>query len=214
VHFQPPGAFFDHSGAHIRIGGNCPPGCRPFKFFNMWVDHPQYAGLISDGWQLPVEGSPMFVLCRKLKSLKHPLKSLNKLHFSHISERVARMETDLEHQQRLLHDSRDDVSLLHRVNQMKISLFNLKSAKKAFFSQKLKCNFLKDNDKDTSFFHALMSHKHRKSFIPALQRSNGFLTTTIDEVGAEFVHFYQSLLGTSSAVYPIDEDVVHIPRYF
>jgi hypothetical protein len=124
------------------------------------------------------------------------------------------METDLEHQQRLLHDSRDDVSLLHRVNQMKISLFNLKSAKKAFFSQKLKCNFLKDNDKDTSFFHALMSHKHRKSFIPALQRSNGFLTTTIDEVGAEFVHFYQSLLGTSSAVYPIDEDVVHIPRYF
>jgi hypothetical protein len=70
----------------------------------------------------PVESSPMFVLCRKLKSLKHPLKSLNKLHFSHISERVARMEIDLEHQQCLLHDSRDDVSLLNMVNQLKSSL--------------------------------------------------------------------------------------------
>jgi hypothetical protein len=173
VHFQPPGAFSDHSGAHIRIGGSCPPGCRPFKFFNMWVEHPEYAGLISDGWQLPVEGSPMFVLCRKLKSLKQPLKSLNKLHFSHISERVARMEAALEQHQHLLHDSRDDISLLKRVNALKINLINLKSAEKAFFSQKLKCIFFKDSDRGTSFFHALMSHRHRKSFIPALQCVGG-----------------------------------------
>jgi hypothetical protein len=92
---------------------------------------------------------------------------------------------------------------------MKLDLFNLKSAEKAFFFQKLKCNFLKDIDRGTSFFHALMSHRHRKSFIPAIQCSNGELTTSIDEVGAEFVHFYQSLLSTSSATSPINEVVVH-----
>jgi len=119
------------------------------------------------------------------------------------------MEIDLEHQQCLLHDSRDDVSLLNMVNQLKSSLFNLKFAEKAFFSQKLKYNFLKDSDTGTGFFHALISHRHIKSFIPALQRSNEDLTTTIDEVGAEFVHFYQSLIGTSLAISPIDEDVVH-----
>jgi hypothetical protein len=69
----------------------------------------------------------MFVLCRKLKSLKQPLKSLNKLHFSHISERVARMEADLEQHQHLLHYFRDDISLLNRVNALKINLINLKS---------------------------------------------------------------------------------------
>ena len=134
----------------------------------MWVEHPEYAGLISYGWQLPVEGTPMFVLCKKLKSLKQPLKSLNKLHFSHISERVARMEADLEQHQQLLHDSRDDISLLNKVNALKINLINLKYAEKAFFSQKLKCIFFKDGDRGTSFFHALISHKHRKNFIPAL----------------------------------------------
>jgi len=76
----------------------------------------------------------MFVLCRKLKSLKQPLKSLNKLHFSYISERVARMEAALEQHQHLLHDSRDDISLLKRVNALKINLINLKSAEKAFLS--------------------------------------------------------------------------------
>jgi hypothetical protein len=119
------------------------------------------------------------------------------------------MEADLEQLQHLLHDSRDDISLLNRVNALKINLLNLKSAEKAFFSQKLKCIFFKDSDRGTSFFHALMSHRYRKSFIPALQCSNGDLTTTIDKVGAEFVHFYQSLLGTSSAISPINKEVVH-----
>jgi hypothetical protein len=35
----------------------------------------------------------------------------------------------------------------------------------------------------------LTSHKHKKSFISAIQHSNRALTTSIDEVGAEFVYF-------------------------
>jgi hypothetical protein len=92
---------------------------------------------------------------------------------------------------------------------MKLNLFNLKSAEKAFFAQKVKCNFLKESDRGTSFFHALMRHKHGKSFIPVVLRSNGALTTSIDKVGAEFVHYYQNLLGTSSYISPIDVVVVH-----
>jgi hypothetical protein len=48
-----------------------------------------------------------------------------------------------------------------------------------------------------------------KSFIPVVQRSNGALTTSLDEVGVEFVHYYQNLLGTSSSISPIDIVVVH-----
>jgi hypothetical protein len=151
----------------------------------------------------------MFVLCRKLKSLKSPLKILNKLHFSHILDRVARTEADLEYHQYLLDDSRDDISLLNKVNQLKLNLFNLKSTEKAFFTQKLKCNFFKDSDRGSSFFHALMSHKHMKSFILVIQHRNGAITTSVNEVGAEFVRFYQNLLGTSSFTFPLDEVVVH-----
>jgi len=76
----------------------------------------------------------MYILCRKLKSLKGPLKYLNKLHFSHISERVTRAEADLEQQQCLMYNSRDDISLLHKVNQMKLNLFDLKSTEKTLFT--------------------------------------------------------------------------------
>jgi len=121
VLFCPPGAFSDHSVAHTPIGNNRAPGRHPFKFFNIWVDHPEYAGLIFEGWQSPVAGTPMFILCRKLKLMKGPLKTLNKLHFSHISERVAKAEADLEHHQYLLYDTRDDITLLDRVKHIKLA---------------------------------------------------------------------------------------------
>jgi len=76
-----------------------------------------------------------------------------------------------------------------------------------FFTQKLKCNFFKESDKGTSFFHALMSHKHRKNFIPAIQLSNGNLFTSVDEVGDAFVSFFKELLSTSKDTLPLDVEV-------
>jgi hypothetical protein len=49
----------------------------------------------------------MFILCRKLKLLKRPLEDLNKLHFSHIFERVSRAEAELENLQTTLQANRD-----------------------------------------------------------------------------------------------------------
>jgi hypothetical protein len=99
-------------------------------------------------------------LIKKRKSsqfLKRPLKELNQLHFSHISERVARDEAALENHQTVLHDDRDNLQLLEHDKQLRLTLMNLKSVEKMFFSQKLKCHFFKDSDRGSSFFHALMN---------------------------------------------------------
>jgi hypothetical protein len=150
----------------------------------------------------------MYVLCRRLKLLKAPLKQLNKLHFAHISERVRRAEADLEQHQSLLHNDKDNEHFLARDKKLRLDLINLKSAEKMFYSTKLKCNFFKDCDRGTSFFHALMNHRHKKNYIPAICRSNGSLTTSMTEVGDAFVCFYQQLLGSSRATLPLDESVV------
>ncbi|VFQ96415.1 unnamed protein product [Cuscuta campestris] len=61
---------------------------KPFRFFNMWIKHETFQGLVLQYWQPPVLGSKQFSLCSKLKRLKHPLKSLNNNSFSHISNRA------------------------------------------------------------------------------------------------------------------------------
>jgi hypothetical protein len=134
----------------------------------------------------------MFILCNKLKQLKEALKSLNNIHFSHISERVARAGKGLDDTQLLLQNDRDNGHLLSLEKQQKLNLVNLKSAEKMFFGQKLKCAFFKDCDKGSKFFHSLMSQRHRRHHIPAIIRSDGMLTSSTEEVGSEFVYTIRS----------------------
>jgi hypothetical protein len=72
---------------------------------------------------------------------------------------------------------------------------NLKSAEKMFFGQKLKCSFFKDCDRGSKFFHALMSQKHRRNFIPVIQRSNNLLTTSLEVWGKSLLTIINSFLA-------------------
>jgi len=196
VHFGNPGAFSDHSPAIIRLEPRHTKDKRCFKFFNIWAHHDSFLALVADKWNCYAHVRfPMFILCKKLNHMKGHLKELNKLHFNHISERVTKAKIALEFGCSAA--SEFDVDNLHHqaLDAQLRNLLTLKSAERMFFAQKLKCNFFKESDKGTSFFHALMSHKHRKNFIPAIQLSNGKLSTSVDEVGDAFVNFFKELLA-------------------
>jgi hypothetical protein len=149
----------------------------------------------------------MFILYKRLKLLKKHLRELNKLHYSHISERVARAEADLDRHQTLLQMDRDNNQLLTQDKLLRLTLINLKSTEKMFFSQKLKNTFFKESDKGTHFFHSLMNHTHKRNYISTIQRLDGMLTTSISEVGEEFIRYYRELLGTSKHTTSIDVKV-------
>jgi hypothetical protein len=103
---------------------------------------------------------------------------------------------ELETYQTAFHYDKDNLQHLALDKKLRQKLFYLKSAERLFFAQKLKC-FFKDCDKGSSFFHSLMSQRHRKNFIPVIQLSNGSLTTSIDEVEDTFVCYFRDLLGSS-----------------
>jgi hypothetical protein len=142
------------------------------------VDHAGFLELVADQWPYDVHGFPMFILYKLLKHIKGPLRALNKLHYSHISERVARAEVALDTHQTLFSNDWDNAHFNAVDKHLRQDLLHLKEAERLFFSQKLKCNFLKECDKGTSFFHALMNRKHWRNYIPTIQRHDGTITTS------------------------------------
>ena len=142
------------------------------------------------------------------ETVEKALKNLNKLHYSHISQRVTRAEEELASLQSLLHQDRDNIHLLSQDKHLRSQLLHLKSAEQSYYGQKLKFTFLKEADKGTRFFHALLSQKHRRNHIPAIQVPSGMYTSSVDEVH-EFVRYYRSLLGSTKQTIPINEDVIH-----
>ncbi|KAL9347296.1 hypothetical protein Peur_058662 [Populus x canadensis] len=179
VHFGTLGAFSDHSPASVQLGLRELHCKQNFKFFNMWAAH---LTTLDHGY---LWVSYVYYLQKKLKLLKGALKTLNNLHFSHILERLAIAEKNLNDTQLLLQNDRDNGHLLMLNKQQRLNLVNLKSVEKMFFSQKLKC------DKGTRFFHSLMSQRHRRNHIPLILHSDGLPTTSVEEVGREFVTYYK-----------------------
>jgi len=90
--------------------------------------------IVSRNWFIPFYGTPKYTFCRKLKSLKRPLRELNKLHFSHISERVSRLETELDLHQIARHHDRDNSLLLEQDKLLRLKLLRLKFTENMFFS--------------------------------------------------------------------------------
>jgi len=102
-----------------------------------------------------------------------------------------------------------DNQLLHaQDNLLRSKLSTLKFAEKQFFNQKTKCTFLQHSDRGSKSFHALMGRNNRRNFISAIMCTHGGLSTSLQQVGDEFVTYYQHLLGTSKTTTPLDSAVI------
>ncbi|KAG5557277.1 hypothetical protein RHGRI_007519 [Rhododendron griersonianum] len=94
----------------ISVAMVSPNGRRkPFKFFNFWLQHPDFSQILNNSWCDPVEGGPMFALSSKLRRLKSVLRQLNLKCYSNISKRVLEAKTELSTvQERLFASPTDD----------------------------------------------------------------------------------------------------------
>ncbi|XP_074299370.1 uncharacterized protein LOC141630450 [Silene latifolia] len=83
VHFLPEG-MFDHCPALVKLKEEVYGRRAPFKYFNMWSLAPEYGSIIQNGWQKEIQGTAMYQVVKKLKTLKYDLKQLNKCQFADI----------------------------------------------------------------------------------------------------------------------------------
>ena len=196
AHFDLPGIHSDHSPCIVSVLGDNDRGASPFKFFNMWTKHEDFQDIVSNTWGMHVVGSAMFRLCKKLKSLKEPLKSLNKHHFSHISARAKTAEEELVHAQQQLHDNTSDNLLQTRVLELRSKALKLAAAEASYCSQLAKAKYLKNCDRSSKFFHDLIKSRQAKSIISSITLENGSRSNSSQQISVAFVQFYTSLLGT------------------
>jgi hypothetical protein len=81
-----PSGMSDHSPMVVKVTGNDQNIKKPFRFFDMWMDHDEFMPLVKKN----SGGCPMYQLFCKLRKLKQELKLFNMTHFSNISDRVKR----------------------------------------------------------------------------------------------------------------------------
>ncbi|XP_041001625.1 uncharacterized protein LOC121247323 [Juglans microcarpa x Juglans regia] len=71
-------------------------GPSPFRFQQMWVDHPGFLDCVRAAWNLQMVGSLILCLSKKLKHTKVVLREWNKRVFGHTIGRIDALEKQIE----------------------------------------------------------------------------------------------------------------------
>ncbi|KAK4422000.1 hypothetical protein Salat_2150700 [Sesamum alatum] len=174
----------------------------------MWADHPDFLTTVESHWNMNVEGTAQFSLCRKLKALKAPLKAFNNLHYSHISIRAKEADLALQDAQIQLESDPENAAIRGLMGDLRKKAVFLAEAERQFYYQKAKIHFLKMGDRNTKFFHDMVKRNAARSSILAITKSDGTVVTSAAEIGQEFIAYYTSLLGTEAQTLPVDSGVL------
>ncbi|GLT98303.1 hypothetical protein SLE2022_203980 [Rubroshorea leprosula] len=94
-----------------------------------------------------------------------------------IPERIKKLQFDL---QQVQDDSASDCSLEH-LEAVEKELRDLQKQEEVYWKQRCRVQWLKEGDKNTSFFHTRASERRKKNFISELQSVDGQIVR--DQVG-------------------------------
>lgn len=201
------GCLSDHSPCIIQLMPIA-SSAYSFKFYNMWVKHEQFQAIVSNSWDVPIMGTSMFILCKKLKRLKRPLKELNRKDFSHISSRADCAVRDLDALQNQVSSNWGCPVWKSQLRDSKQKAFRLLEAERLYFSQMTKGSFLMLSDRNSKFYHSLIRRNIAKRSITCIKMSDGSSSTSLTQVADQFIDYYSSLLGSSSHVQCINQSIM------
>ena len=187
----------DHAPCLLRMPSIRRRVVKPFKLFHHVIDHPEYAETVADNWKCDdIVGTDQFKLVRLLKKLKRPLRSLNKRHFSVISQRVKGQKEKVDALQRALLTSPDNATTAEEhVERDKLN--TLLKAEEKFYRQRSRVRWADVGDRNTPFYHRTVSQHASRNHIHYLKDTDYRMLFSMDDIKAHAANYFQGILGST-----------------
>ncbi|XP_058746335.1 uncharacterized protein LOC131619230 [Vicia villosa] len=182
----------DHFPIWLKCNNNIEWDPKLFCFNNCWLKHDNFLLFAKTEWQkCVVNGIKDFILSEKLKSLKTSLRIWNKEVFGWIDLKVEGCVEYLNAMDNLLFDNIiGNIGLLTYERHKVVSEFwKHMDIKESFLRKNSRKTWLKEGDRNTSYFHNAMKVRNRHKFINSVETSNGVVEAVEDIKKAIQEHF-------------------------
>ncbi|XP_074293325.1 uncharacterized protein LOC141620319 [Silene latifolia] len=165
ANFLPEG-LYDHCPCIVQFEADIRRSRAPFKYYNMWSLSPGFDDMVKECWRQDVEGTKIFQVVSKMKSLKGQLKKLNKNEFNDIENNSSITVMALTQIQKNLRASPMDPDLIAAERALSQDYALMLKAKHMFLMQKSKAEWAVDGDDNTAYFYAsIRSRRSRNKVI-------------------------------------------------
>ncbi|XP_074289279.1 uncharacterized protein LOC141614432 [Silene latifolia] len=208
AHFYNEGIFY-HTPCIIQEPATSMRGRRSFKYFNMWSQVPEFKPCILHHWTQPWQVTKMFQVVMKLKSLKRPLKDLNKALFDDIENSAVHAWNILDNIQDQLRTAPGDPTLLVKEKEVAGVYRELQAACDSFLTQKSKATWVNQGDNNTRYFRSLLRARSAKNKIFLIEDTDGNVHSDGSHIQSAFLTYYEALLGIAGHTTTVCASVVH-----
>ncbi|KAJ9536715.1 hypothetical protein OSB04_un000100 [Centaurea solstitialis] len=197
VRFLPRG-LSDHSPGLLGFTGGTQIRKCGFKFDNFLVHDPLFLSTVKRCWDAHIEGTFMFRVTSKLKSLKAPLRKLRSA-YGNLSTRSLALKEELDVLQLAADIDAGNVQLEQEV--MCIREAYQKSCWADFSAkrQRAKVRWLSEGDANTRYFHRVIEERRHQRFLHTVCDSDGVFVFD-EQVAKAFIDHFVSIIGTNDEV--------------
>ncbi|KAK2401903.1 hypothetical protein QL285_051464 [Trifolium repens] len=165
-----------------------------FKFLNCVATMPGFSDCVTTSWSVPLAGSPMYILWRKLLRLQPLLRKLSRpIMGIHITLEKAR--NDLQQAHNMLFADRMNPLHIMQVKRCREEVIRWNDMEEQMLRQKAKIDWLKLRDGNNRYFHASIKAKQKQCELRAIYKEDGTMVTTHEEIEQEVLGLYGNLMG-------------------
>ena len=180
----------DHCPILIRLSSSYkgPRLNTPFRFQAMWMNHDNYADMISDFWEN--NGGDILT---KTGNLAKSLAIWNRNVFGNIFKQKKSLLARISGIQRSLGRG-NNVFLKNLEKDLIADYEKIRDAEAIFWRQKSRDKWLCDGDRNTKFFHLTTIVRRRRNKVDGLFDANGVWTEDLSKMHSIAVDFFQRSL--------------------
>ncbi|KAL0303854.1 UNVERIFIED_CONTAM: hypothetical protein Sradi_6253500 [Sesamum radiatum] len=149
-----------------------------FCFEAMWLRSMGCEETIRAGWKNNAATEPSNNVWEKIRRCRVVLLQSDRCEFGHVGKSIKELEKQIElRQQGVITDARKQ-----EIKNLETKLEDLHSKEEVFWLQRSKAHSIMERDRNTKFFHALVSSRRRQNVIRRIKNSIGVWRSKVPEV--------------------------------
>ncbi|XP_042483088.1 uncharacterized protein LOC122063420 [Macadamia integrifolia] len=187
-----PCGYSDHSPIIISCDEVPRPTNIPFRMHRFWAEHSDFKNVVRASWEIPVRGTPIFRVLRKLKRLKGPLRAWARDVFPHVDHEVERTKVALEHIQELMEADGFSKALYDQEQVARQDYDTAIGLYEKIWAEKSRVKWLNEGDRCSKFFHTSAKMHRGRNTIREIQIEDGAVHTSLSVIGEKLVDHFEN----------------------
>ncbi|KAF7810502.1 uncharacterized protein G2W53_037245 [Senna tora] len=179
----------DHAPIILNMHPTTHRGKRQFKFELIWLHFKERNHIIEQAWDKQYSGSQAFKVVQKLKATAADLIHWNRTRVGNIRQCIVDTEAHLMHVQQNITNT---LNFLQEY-QIRKQLDFYRKCDHTMWAQREKQLWLKDGDRNTRYFHAMVNLRRKKNKIHGIMSMEGNWVTLPEDIKTTTEHYFVQL---------------------